>query len=98
MSKRIVLLTIPIFFALGDSIALAQPHDNQNDWDKVIQIADQVQLLILRFSPLLLAIAVVAIHASLVAIKSALISLKSSIDELAVTVIAELKRSRNESK
>ncbi len=82
MSKRIVFFSLLVLFGLGDSFAFAQRYDSQIDNGKALQVADQVQALVVRFYPLLLAGALCcAIYWSLVAIKSALVSAKWSIDD-----------------
>jgi hypothetical protein len=95
MSKRVVLLALLVFFGLGNSFAFAQQENKQDDWEKAVQIADQVQLLILRFAPLLLAIAAVAICTSLLAIKSAVVALTASVVQSGVNITTAIGRTRN---
>ena len=73
MSRRsAVVVLVSAYFLFGASVVKAEQPGNQDEWKEVIQHVNLVQLYILRFSPLLLAVAMVAICGTLGAIWSAI--------------------------
>jgi hypothetical protein len=100
MSSRFVLaaLLITSHLMLGGSVAQAQQPGDQDKWKDVVAFVDSVQLFIIRFSPVLMAAAIVAIYGALGSIKTAIHSLESSVHKLSASIDRGVEKSQSKLK
>jgi hypothetical protein len=72
MRRRIMQISLAVSLALGNSIARGEQQEGPGAIEQAIKYADVAQMFILRFSLVLMALAVVAIWTALMGIERAI--------------------------